>query len=581
MQGLIQQTFIDELLARTDIVEFIDGYVPLKKRGNSFIACCPFHNEKSPSFNVTYKKQFYHCFGCNASGNAISFAMNYLHQSFPDAVETIAAKAGMQVVYEKSSNSKTNNNLSLHQLLDKVAQFYQQTLKSSSGKIAVNYLKNRGLSGEIAKQYQIGYAPEGWQTLENKFRENCPELLATGMLIKKDSGKTYDRYRHRVMFPIHDRHGKIIGFGGRALDNEQKPKYLNSPETTLFQKSRELYGLYQIIKQNTSNERILIVEGYMDVLALAQHGIGNVAASLGTATSSYHIQLLMKHTKEIVFCFDGDSAGRQAAWRALESTLAHLDSDLSAKFVFLPENDDPDSIIRNEGKEAFLKRIESAISLNKFFFDSLLQDIDISIFSGKSKLIMKAKPFLLKMADGPYKQLLINELSQLTRIENHRILQLISEKDSPIEKSNQESNHASRSPMRIAIAILLQNPEIYSENDSLARAIESFETKPRVLSQLMRQIADNPTITTAGLVELWRPTPLFNIINELAGYSHKVPESALANELVETILFIKKQSHENKIQQLIEKSRKVSLTESERNELQILLKKRHNLTQDK
>jgi DNA primase len=579
MHGLILQPFIDELLTRIDIVDFIDSYVPLKKRGANHIACCPFHNEKTPSFNVIYKKQFYHCFGCNASGNAISFAMNYLQQSFPDAVETLASRAGMQVLYEKNTNTNTNN-ISLYQLLENVSQFYQKTLKSS-GHEAINYLKQRGVSGNIAKEYQIGYAPDGWQTLENKFSQNIQELISTGMLVKKDNGRTYDRYRQRIMFPIHDRHGKIIGFGGRALNNDQKPKYLNSPETILFQKNRELYGLHQVIQKNTISPNILVVEGYMDVIALAQHGVSNVVASLGTATSTYHVQLLSKHTKEIVFCFDGDNAGRQAAWRALESTLSHLDSDLSAHFIFLPDGEDPDSLIRNEGKDAFLKRLKSAKPLNQFFFDTLLENIDMSIFSGKSKLIMKAKPYLIKMADCPYKYLLINELAQLTRIENHRILKLNSEKKVSSEKEEPENSPISRTPMRIAIAILLQCPAIYSECDNLAKIMQESGNKPRVLIKIMQQIAAKPTINTAALVELWRDTPLFNIINELAGWDHKVPQHAQAKELIETILFIAKQKHENKIQQLIEKSRKVSLTESERRELQILLKKRHNIEHEK
>ena len=334
-QGLIPQPFIDELLNRTDIVEFIDSYVPLKKRGTSHIACCPFHNEKNPSFNVVAKKQFYHCFGCGASGNVISFAMGYLHQSFPDAIETLATRAGLAVPRDRHPE-KHSHSLNLYQLLDRVSTFYQQTLKSS-GQVAIDYLKQRHVSGEVAKLYQLGFAPSGWQTLEAQFRPNKQELIATGMLIQKDDGKTYDRYRQRIMFPIHDRHGKIIGFGGRAIEADQKPKYLNSPETVIFQKNRELYGLHQILQQQNNVKNVLIVEGYMDVIALAQHGIMNAVATLGTATSAYHIQLLSKHTKQLVFCFDGDAAGRQAAWRALDNSLPQLNAGLDASFIFLPE----------------------------------------------------------------------------------------------------------------------------------------------------------------------------------------------------------------------------------------------------
>ena len=346
MFGLISRPFIDELLNRTDIVEFIDSYVPLKKRGTSHTACCPFHSEKTPSFNVVAKKQFYHCFGCGASGNAISFAMNYLHMSFSDAVETLAARIGLQVQRE-GQTEKNQQSLNLYEFLNRVSLFYQKTLKTA-GHAAITYLKKRDVSGEVARLYQLGYAPASWQTLELQFKQNKNELIATGMLIPKDDGKAYDRYRQRIMFPIHDRHGRIIGFGGRAIEPAQKPKYLNSPETVIFQKSRELYGLHQILQQQSEITNILIVEGYMDVIALAQHGINNSVATLGTATSSYHIQLLSKYTKQLIFCFDGDAAGRQAAWRALESSLPHLNAGLDASFIFLPEGHDPDSLVRAE-----------------------------------------------------------------------------------------------------------------------------------------------------------------------------------------------------------------------------------------
>ena len=577
MQGLIVQSFIDELLTKVDIVEFIDGYVPLKKRGTSFIACCPFHHEKTPSFNVSPNKQFYHCFGCNASGNVIGFAMNYLQQTFPDAVATLAAKAGMQVVYEK--NSKHKPDVSLYQLLEKVATFYATTLKTS-GQEAIQYLKGRGLSGQIAKQYTLGYALNDWHALLKKFPGCEAELVKTGMLITKDNQKTYDRYRHRLIFPIHNRTGKVIGFGGRALSDEQKPKYLNSPETVLFQKSKELYGLYQVISSGSAKERIIVVEGYMDVLALVQFSVNNVVATLGTATTAYHMQLLSKYTREVVFCFDGDNAGRQAAWRALESTFSNLDKDISASFVFLPDGQDPDSLIRAEGRDAFLARVDAAEPLHKFFFNTLLEDIDISLFTGKSRLINQAKPHLMKMPESAYKQVLINELARLTHIDEHRIGLLINDKVSEMPEVQVDSSKL-RTPMRLVIAILLQHPEIYTECGTQISEILANGNKPKVLSEIISHIANNPSINTAGLVEKWRNTPLFANINELAGFAHKVPTDALCGEVIDIIYFISRQDSENKIQQLIEKSRKVSLTESERNELQSLLKNRHNLKQEK
>ena len=510
MIGLIPRPFIDDLLNRTDVVELIDSYVPLKKRGTSYIACCPFHSEKTPSFNVVAKKQFYHCFGCGASGNAISFAMNYLHMSFPDAIETLANRIGISVPRE-GNVEKNHQSLSFYSFLGQVSQFYQHTLKTKA-QDAVAYLKQRGVNGEIARLYQLGYAPPGWHTLEFQFKHNKNELIATGMLIPKADGKAYDRYRHRIMYPIHDRHGRIIGFGGRAIDATQKPKYLNSPETVVFQKSRELYGLHQVLQQQTNPTNIIIVEGYMDVIALAQHGISNAVATLGTATSSYHIQLLSKYTKQLVFCFDGDVAGRQAAWRALESSLPHLNVGLDASFIFLPEGHDPDSLVREEGKDLFLQRLQSATPLNRFFVDTLIQGIDMTSLAGKSQLVNAAKPYLLKMTDGPYRQLMMDELARLTRIDAHRLHHIIAEKTSDTTTDSRKT--ITRSPMRTALAILLQHPEIYATCASqLPPAILDPEQQ-HVLKTLMEQIAENPLINTAKLIETWRDTSIFESLNK-------------------------------------------------------------------
>jgi len=577
MLGLIPRPFIDELLNRTDIVELIDGYIPLKKQGSSFIACCPFHTEKTPSFNVISKKQFYHCFGCGESGNAISFTMNYLHQSFSDAVETLASRLGMQVPRE-GRTTKQQQSTSLYQFLDRVSQFYQHTLRTS-GATAIAYLKQRQINGEVAKQYQLGYAPAGWQLLETHFKHNKHELIATGMLITQDNGRTYDRYRQRIMFPIHDRHGRIIGFGGRAIESTQKPKYINSPETVIFQKNRELYGLHHVIQKQHSITNILIVEGYLDVIALAQHGVFNAVATLGTATSSYHIQLLSKHTKQLIFCFDGDEAGRQAAWRALESCLPHLNAGLDVGFIFLPEGHDPDSLIRLEGQEQFIQRITNAIPLHRYFIESLTTDIDTSKLAGKSQLVNKVKPFLLKMSEGPYQQLLIDEIARLSRIEPHRILQLMEEKTThSMAKTNKS---ITRSPVRIAIAILLQHPEIVIECASQL-PLQLLDTQRyRVLKELLQQVTENPDINTAKLIELWRDTTLFDAFTQLASWEHLVPESALKKEFIDIVLFLAKQNQEDVIQQLLKKAHEQGLTEIERLDLQTMLKERHRIPNDK
>ncbi len=570
MLGLIPRPFIDEVLNRIDLVEFVDGYVPLKKSGHNYTACCPFHNEKTPSFNVVAKKQFYHCFGCGASGNAISFAMNYLHLSFSDAIESLASRIGLKVPRE-GNVKETQQSISLYQFLNQVANFYQQKLKNE-GAQAIAYLKQRGLSGEIAHMYQLGYAPPGWHNLEEKFKSKKDELIATGMIIQKDDLKTYDRYRERIMYPIHDRQGRIIGFGGRVIDSNQKPKYLNSPETSIFQKSRELYGLHQVLQQQKTINYIIIVEGYMDVIALAQHGVLNAVGTLGTATSTYHIQLLSKHTKKIIFCFDGDAAGRQAAWRALENSITQLNSGLDARFIFLQEGQDPDSLIREEGKDAFLRHLENAISLNKFFIDTITQGIDTKSHAGKSQLINAAKPYLTKMLDGPYKQLLINELARLTRIDNHRIDKLIYEKPDNNIKPNQ---NITRSPIKVAIALLLQNPEIYDQCKAQLSTTILDTQKQRVLTTLIQQITESPTLNTAKFVELWRDSPIFDSLTKLATWDHQVPENALAKEFGDIIQFLAKQNKENEIQQLIKKTQTEGLNEAERINLQEMLKERH------
>lgn len=570
MSGLIPQPFIDELLHRTDLVELIDSYVPLKKRGNSFIACCPFHNEKTPSFNVVAKKQFYHCFGCGASGNAISFVMNYLNQGFTDAVETLATRLGLTIPRD-GTGEKNKSSLNLYKLMSEVSQYYQKKLKHN-GQVAIDYLRNRGLSGEIARLYQLGYAPEGWHNLEKTFPNNQRELITTGMLIQSDDGKIYDRYRNRIMFPIHDRNGRVIGFGGRVLDKDQKPKYLNSPETVLFQKSRELYGLHQILSQQKNPESIIIVEGYMDVIALAQHGIFNAVATLGTATSTYHIQLLSKHTKHLIFCFDGDAAGRQAAWRALESSLPHLNAGLDAGFIFLPDEHDPDSLVRNEGKDNFLALLKQATPLHRFFFDTMGKDINLLNPAGKTQLINAVKPYLQKMVEGSYKQLLIDDLARLTHIENHRLNNLIMDQ---AESTPEKQTTISRSPVRIAIALLLQNPEIYTVAAQQINPDLLNDQEHHILLKLLQQLALNPNTNTASLIETWRNSSYFESIIKLAAWDHQVPEQELIKEFIDILLFLQKQNREILIRQYLEKSRQHGLTEAERVSLQNFLKERH------
>lgn len=430
MAGLIPNDFIDDLLERTDIVEIIGQRVPLKKKGKDHWACCPFHNEKSPSFSVNSTKQFYYCFGCGASGTALKFLQEYERLSFPEAIEELAKVAGVDVPREEQTpaqQEKQRRRRTLYDLMGSCADYFSHQLYNHpNAPQAQQYVLERGLSEEIVQRYNIGYAPSGWQNLIQHFgsADNGREqLLATGMIIRNDNGREYDRFRNRLMFPIRDIRGRTIAFGGRVLSSDDKPKYLNSPETPIFHKGHELYGLYEARQALRNFDNIIIVEGYMDVVALAQHGVKNAVATLGTATSSTHIQRLFKLTSEIVFCFDGDEAGRRAALRALENTLAEIHDGQQARFLFLPEGEDPDTLVRREGFEAFMRRVRQAQSLPDFLFQHLQTQADVSTLDGKARLASLARGWIDQVPEGVLHQLLLQQLSTLVGLPVEQILQ--------------------------------------------------------------------------------------------------------------------------------------------------------------
>ena len=422
----------------------------------------------------------------------------------------------------------------------------------------------------VIDQYQLGYAPAGWQTLLGFFKKQREFLIITGMLIQNEQGKIYDRYRNRILFPLHDQHGRVIGFGGRSLDDEQKPKYLNSPETPLFQKNRELYGLYQLLKHAKHVPRVLVVEGYMDVIALAQHGINYAVATLGTATSTYHVQRLSKHTQHLFYCFDGDTAGRKAAWKALENSLPYLDAVLEASFVFLPEGQDPDSLVRQEGMAAFELRLNQAMPLHQFFFDTLMQALDNRSLAGKSQLISNAKPYMLKMQEGPYKQLMLQELSRHTHLESHRVHQYIEDE---VKLAPTQQREVKRTPVRVATSLLLQYPELYTVCKDNVEA-HPFVGHP-ILKSILQHIALYPKTTTASLVEAFREDPAFEALNTLVTWEHQGEEVALQQEFMDIMVFLCKQDREENIQRFLEISRTSSLDPDQRQTLQRLLKERH------
>ena len=421
MAGRIPQTFIDDLLDRTDIVDVVNSRVQLKKAGKNYKACCPFHEEKSPSFTVAQDKQFYYCFGCGAGGNALSFVMEFDRVDFLPAVEILAKNAGMEIPREATQDPQVSKQKdSLYSVLEDSDRYFRQQLRQhQAAATAVDYLKGRGLSGTIAAQYGIGYAPPGWDNLLKAVgsdQERIGLLDESGMLVTKpEEKKQYDRFRHRITFPIRDQRGRTVGFGGRVLD-DSTPKYLNSPETPVFHKGRELYGLYEARQKLKDIPRLIMVEGYMDVIALAQFEINNAVATLGTALTENHLQKIFRYTSEIVFCFDGDNAGRKAAARALETALPEMRDGVSAKFLFLPDGEDPDTMVRQLGKEAFLEQVDSALPLSEFLFEQLSEGIDDSTADGKARLSKICAPQINRIPQGVFRQLMLEELSRRTGI---------------------------------------------------------------------------------------------------------------------------------------------------------------------
>lgn len=421
--GRIPESFIDDVLLRTDIVDLIDTRVKLKKAGKNYAACCPFHREKSPSFTVSREKQFYYCFGCGASGNAVSFLMDYERKGFLESLNELAGRVGLEVPDTRDPNAPVRESQQpLYDTLEEAASYFEQQLRTHRDREkAVGYFKKRGLTGQIAKHYRLGYAPPGWDnllgTLGNS-EDSRQKLLTTGLVVKRDdSGRTYDAMRDRVIFPIRDFRGRVIAFGGRVLTDE-KPKYLNSPESPVFHKGQELYGLYEAKQAAGKLERVIVVEGYMDVVALAQYGITCAVATLGTATSTTHVERLFRLVPEIIFCFDGDDAGRRAAWRALESALPALQDGKSAGFLFLPAGEDPDSLVRKEGKDRFVDRmVNESEPLADFLFRHLGEGLKLDSLEGRGRLTMLAKPLVATLPDGIYREMLLGRLAALTQLE--------------------------------------------------------------------------------------------------------------------------------------------------------------------
>ena len=488
---MIPESFIQELLNRTDIVDIIDKRVQLKKAGANYVACCPFHQEKTPSFSVSPSKQFYHCFGCGVHGSAITFLMEYEGLTFVEAIEDIASSLGLSVPNEKITNIiEKKDNFGLEEALKIANHYYQKSLRNSPK--AIDYLKSRGLTGKVAKEFSIGFAPEGWQNLEKTFKNYEDKVLEkAGLIQKNDAGKYYDRFRNRIIFPIINEKDKVIGFGGRVIDSEDSPKYYNSPETPLFQKSYELYGLIYARKAIRDRGYVLVVEGYMDVVSLAQHDFKNAVATLGTATTIYHIKKLMRYTQDIVFCFDGDTAGKAAAWRAMMNALTALTDKVRLKFLFLPKNHDPDSYIRENSKQDFNKLAETSIPLTEYIIRNLTSTNDLTSQDKKVRLLNEVDP-IINLLKAPRLSLLFRKrIAQLVGLDMEEISKILKAPKQEKQNINNFKKIEKRMPInpvrRFNLFIIIK-PELALASDLdlfLLKDNEHFIAKTIINSALM------------------------------------------------------------------------------------------------
>ncbi len=572
MSGRIPREFIDDLLVRVDIVDLVDSHVPLKKTGSNYVARCPFHSEKTPSFSVNRTKQFYHCFGCGAGGNAISFLMAFSHLDFVEAIEDLAGFIGVDVPREAMAYQQAKQDYSaLYSILEQSAVFYVEQLRSNSeASVAVEYLKKRGLSGDIAQEFSLGYAPNKWDALASRFDNSL--LLDAGMLVSKEGGGVYDRFRGRLIFPIRDRRKRIVGFGARVLD-DTLPKYLNSPETSVFSKGKELYGLSELLEKSAKPKRILVVEGYMDVLALAQFGVFYSVATLGTATTKTHLDLLFRFTSEIIFCFDGDAAGQKAAWKAVQEVFPCLKDGRQVRIMVMPEGHDPDSLIREQGSDSFEEKIVNAQAMSDYFFEYIARDIDLHTVEGQSLLMTQAKPYLEKIPAGFFRGMMFARLSR----ESSSSLLDVLEKPAMLggsQKLNYKSSKGSAkgSPVRIVVAHLLQNPQLIDafEQRSLDLSEMNFPGLD-VLKEVVQAIDEIKPSNSAVLMEYFRGKPSEKVVNTLINWDFFILNKGVEAEFLGAVDLMLQQLEEERLNGLWDKEKESGLSAEERGLLGRLL----------
>ncbi|ARQ73098.1 DNA primase [Pseudomonas fragi] len=637
MAGLIPQSFIDDLLNRTDIVDVVSSRVQMKKAGKNYTACCPFHKEKTPSFSVSPDKQFYYCFGCGAGGNALGFIMDHDNLDFPQAVEELAKAAGMEIPREESGRPhkpRQPTDSPLYPLLTAAADFYRQALKSHPArKAAVDYLKGRGLTGEIARDFGLGFAPPGWDNLYKHLSSDTLQqkaMIDAGLLVENaETGKRYDRFRDRVMFPIRDSRGRIIAFGGRVLGDD-KPKYLNSPETPVFHKGQELYGLFEARKFNRSLDEIIVVEGYMDVIALAQQGLRNAVATLGTATSEEHMKRLFRVVPSVLFCFDGDQAGRNAAWRALEATLPCLQDGRRARFLFLPEGEDPDTLVRSEGTDAFKARInQHAQPLADYFFQQLTEEADPRSLEGKAHMATLAAPLIDKVPGANLRALMRQRLSEITGLTSETVSQLAQNapvkaqaqptydpgidydampdysdfqqpdmyipqqewtpkkpgaggkkwENKPWDKKGKRGGEREQAwipvgvepPTLTALRTLLHHPQLAKKVEDAGHFAAEDQTNNQLLIALVEAVQKNPKLSSIQLLSRWHGTEQGRLLQRLLEKEWLIDADNLEQQFFDTITSLSARQRERNLEQLLRKARQGELSSEEKNQLRDLL----------
>lgn len=576
MTNLISKSFIQEVISRTDIVALVSSRIELKRRGNTHTACCPFHSEKTPSFTVSQHKQFYYCFGCGAHGDAIRFLMEYDHATFVDAITELANQLGLLVPLENNHEEAEKNN-ALYTQLRNAQLLYQAELKKSE--TAITYLKNRGVTGKIAKAFGMGFAPNAWDFLLQQLGKNKSDreaLSTAGMLIEKNPGHFYDRFRDRVIFPIRDARGRTIGFGGRTLMNET-PKYLNSPETPVFHKNQTLYGLYEMNQHHRKIERALVVEGYLDVISLAQHDIHYSVATLGTALNAKHIQLLLRYTSDIIFCFDGDAAGKKAAWKALTISLPLLRDGLNFRFLFLPNTEDPDSLVQKIGQNAFEKLIDQATALPTVFFDELEKTFPLDSIANKAAFAKAANELFNTMPEGIYKNLLIDQLAEKLKLTRDHVTTSSTQNKTtaPAKKPTRKLN-ARLNPVESAIQLLLHEPALAASVTTIpAIAISEKTAEKNVLMDFIQCFKENPAVEISELLEAIADEATRTWIAAIAIRPLHIPPAGMSKEFSDTLQCLHEQDQAHQLSALISKAKNSELGPEEKQLLQLLLAKKH------